>query len=292
MKKKPVIDEKKLLKMGKDRGFVTQEEILQVFPVPEEMIEKVDQFFAYLIDAQIDVFETTSEDTEENSMTGSELEKELEMLNTLEAGSVTDPVRQYLRDIGKVSLLTGPEEIELAKKVEKNEKRAREKLISSNLRLVVSIAKKYVGRGMSLLDLIEAGNIGLMGEEKNIIPQSSSKTSVDLKDEKKASEKINSKNKLEALNSEAEILQETIQKSKADLKEIFSDEYSFLNIADQIRNSNSKLRNLQEEIKQSIKSNVSEAEYLQFNSKIDEVKKLTVKEAAKKGKQRIIQQLT
>src|SRR3990167_10612754 len=136
-KKQIQLDPKKLLKMGKERGFVTQEEILQVF-------------------------ESTAEELEEGGKLSSELEKELEILTTLEEGSVTDPVRQYLRDIGKVSLLTAAEEIELAKQAEKNEKRARDKLISANLRLVVSIAKKYVGRGMSLLDLIEEGNIGLM----------------------------------------------------------------------------------------------------------------------------------
>jgi RNA polymerase primary sigma factor len=161
-KKLPELDAKKLLKLGRERGFVTQEEILQIFPKPEETLEAVDEFYIRLIDDNIDVFETTSEEMDEGGKTATELEKELEMLTTLEEGSVTDPVRQYLRDIGRVPLLTAAEEIELAKKAEKGEKRSRDKLTSSNLRLVVSIAKKYVGRGMSLLDLIEEGNIGLM----------------------------------------------------------------------------------------------------------------------------------
>lgn len=161
-KKQPILDIKKLLKLGKDRGFVTQEEILQVFPKPEESLEELDYFYIQLIDQNIDVFETTAEELEEGEKGTSELEKELEMLTTLEEGSVTDPVRQYLRDIGRVPLLTAPEEIELAKKAEIGEKKSRDKLTSSNLRLVVSIAKRYVGRGMSLLDLIEEGNIGLM----------------------------------------------------------------------------------------------------------------------------------
>lgn len=160
-RKQPQLDPKKLLKLGKERGFVTQDEILQVFPKPEEVLEEVDQFYLQLIDQSIDVFETTTEE-EDETKTSTELEKELEMLTTLEEGSVTDPVRQYLRDIGKVPLLTAAEEIDLAKRAENDEKRARDKLISANLRLVVSIAKKYVGRGMSLLDLIEEGNIGLM----------------------------------------------------------------------------------------------------------------------------------
>jgi RNA polymerase primary sigma factor len=77
-------------------------------------------------------------------------------------GALDDPVRMYLREIGKVPLLTAEEEIELAKKIEKNDEKARAKLTEANLRLVVSIAKKYIGRGLTLLDLIQEGNIGLI----------------------------------------------------------------------------------------------------------------------------------
>lgn len=161
-KKQVSLDVKKLLKLGKERGFVTQEEILQIFPKPEETIKELDEFYIKLIDVSVDVFESTAEELEADTKSPSELEKELEVLTTLEGGSVTDPVRQYLRDIGKIPLLTAQDEIELAKRAEKDEQAARDKLISANLRLVVSIAKKYVGRGMSLLDLIEEGNIGLM----------------------------------------------------------------------------------------------------------------------------------
>src|SRR5688572_6889189 len=96
-RKAPLLDPKKLLKLGKERGFVTQDEILQVFPKPEDSLEEVDQFYLQLIDQNIDVFETTTEDEDEGK-TSTELEKELEILTTLEEGSVTDPVRQYLRD--------------------------------------------------------------------------------------------------------------------------------------------------------------------------------------------------
>ncbi len=157
------IDAKTLLKMGRERGFVTQEEVLQVFPKPEDTVDEVDDFYLKLIDAEIDVFETTSEElTDGEPHSTTDLERELEVLAALEEGSVTDPVRQYLRDIGKVPLLNAAQEIELAKRSENNEEAAKHQLISANLRLVVSIAKKYVGRGMSLLDLIEEGNIGLM----------------------------------------------------------------------------------------------------------------------------------
>lgn len=161
-KKEIQLDPKKLLKLGRDRGFVTQEELLQIFPKPEDTIEELDNFFILLIEDDIDVFETTTDEMEADNKTTTELEKELEVLTTLEEGSVTDPVRQYLRDIGKVPLLNAVQEVELAQRAEKGEKLARDKLTSANLRLVVSIAKKYVGRGMSLLDLIEEGNIGLM----------------------------------------------------------------------------------------------------------------------------------
>ena len=159
--KPQILDDKKLLKLGKERGFVTQEEILQVFPKPEETLEELDDFYLKLIELSVDVFETTAEEVDEVKGV-SDLERELEVLAALDEGSVTDPVRQYLRDIGKVPLLTAAQEIDLAKRVEEGELRAKHQLISANLRLVVSIAKKYVGRGMSLLDLIEEGNIGLM----------------------------------------------------------------------------------------------------------------------------------
>jgi RNA polymerase primary sigma factor len=156
------LDDKKLLKLGKERGFVTQEEILQIFPQPEDALEELDSFYLKLIEGGIDVFETTTEEVQDETKGISDLEKELEVLAALDEGSVTDPVRQYLRDIGKVSLLNAQQEIELAQKAEKGDEKAKHRLISANLRLVVSIAKKYVGRGMSLLDLIEEGNIGLM----------------------------------------------------------------------------------------------------------------------------------
>lgn len=159
--KAPDLDDKKLLKLGKERGFVTQEEILQVFLKPEDTLEELDDFYLKLIENSVDVFETTAEDVDEGK-SATDLERELEVLAALDEGSVTDPVRQYLRDIGKVSLLSADQEIEFAKRVEKGDGKAKHQLISANLRLVVSIAKKYVGRGMSLLDLIEEGNIGLM----------------------------------------------------------------------------------------------------------------------------------
>ncbi len=111
-RKEVQLDIKKLLKLGHDRGFVTQEEILQVFPKPEEAIPELDEFFIKLINEGIDVFETTAEELEPETKSTTDLEKELEVLTTLEGGAVTDPVRQYLRDIGKITLLTAADEID------------------------------------------------------------------------------------------------------------------------------------------------------------------------------------
>ncbi len=153
---------RKLLKRGRDQGFIAQEEVLVVFPKPEEHIGEVDDLYLKLLEEGIDVFDTTEIEAEDAGKSATDLEKELESLATLEEGYLSDPVRMYLREIGRVSLLTYEEEVMLAKRVEKSDKRAREKLINANLRLVVSIAKKYVNRGLTLLDLIEEGNIGLM----------------------------------------------------------------------------------------------------------------------------------
>jgi len=152
---------KDLLVLGKDQGFVTQDDILAVFPEAEKHIPEIESLFDKLNKVGIDVFETVSKEEEETKPV-SELEKELEALAAIGVAEVSDPVRMYLREIGRVPLLTFTEEIELAKKIEKKDMAAKKKLIESNLRLVVSIAKKYVGRGMSLLDLIQEGNQGLI----------------------------------------------------------------------------------------------------------------------------------
>jgi len=152
-----------LIKEGKENGFVTQEDILFLIPKPEEHIKELDELYGKLIHAGIDVFETTSQDIEkEASKSIQDLEKEIEALVRASAEGVSDPVRMYLKEIGRIPLLTFADEISLAKRYEKGDRRAKKKLIESNLRLVVSIAKKYIGRGMSLLDLIQEGNQGLI----------------------------------------------------------------------------------------------------------------------------------
>ncbi len=152
-----------LIREGKENGFVTQEDILFLFPKPEEHIKELDELCNNLIQEGIDVFETTTQEGDkESSKSIVELEKEIEALVKSATEGVSDPVRMYLKEIGRIPLLTFADEISLAKKYEKGDRKAKKKLIESNLRLVVSIAKKYIGRGMSLLDLIQEGNQGLI----------------------------------------------------------------------------------------------------------------------------------
>ena len=153
----------KLTKKGQEQGFLTQEQILEVFPDAEKRIKELDGFYEKLLGKNIDVFESVSaEEIVSDEKEKEKIERELEILSKLGGAESTDPVRQYLREIGKVPLLTAEEEVELAKAYEKRDRKAKEKLTVSNLRLVVSIAKKYIGRGLSLLDLIQEGNQGLI----------------------------------------------------------------------------------------------------------------------------------
>ncbi len=152
-----------LIKKGRDQGFLTQDDILEVYPDAENRLHELDDLYDKLLAEGIDVFESVeTEEVESDEKVREKLQREIEILSKLGGAESTDPVRQYLREIGKVPLLTAEEEVELAKRFEKREKAAKDKLVESNLRLVVSIAKKYIGRGLSLLDLIQEGNQGLI----------------------------------------------------------------------------------------------------------------------------------
>ncbi len=152
-----------LMKMAKSQGFITQDDILMVYPRPEIHLAELDKLYDKLIDLGVDVFETTTGEEEEHVLESvSQLEKELEMLSKLSPKGSLDPVRMYLKEIGRIPLLTFEQEVDLAQRYEKKEMASKKKLTESNLRLVVSIAKKYIGRGMSLLDLIQEGNQGLI----------------------------------------------------------------------------------------------------------------------------------
>ncbi len=149
-----------LLKKGQQQGYVTQDEILEVFVEPEEFIEELDDFYDKIMHAGTDIFESTTESADEEEV--DTLSQELELISTLGSSGVSDPVRMYLKEIGRIPLLSREEEIRLAQKVEAGDPLAKKQLTDANLRLVVSIAKKYIGRGMTFLDLIQEGNKGLI----------------------------------------------------------------------------------------------------------------------------------
>ena len=152
---------KVLIDKGKDQGFLTQEDLLDVFPTIEEDVELLDDIFVSLQENEIEVLEPEEnvEVPEKEELT---LEKKIRILKTIQSNLSTDAIRSYLYEIGRIPLLTGEEEKILAKRIEKGDEEATQLLITANLRLVVSIAKKYSKSGLELLDLIQEGNIGLM----------------------------------------------------------------------------------------------------------------------------------
>ncbi|OGY89644.1 MAG: RNA polymerase sigma factor RpoD [Candidatus Komeilibacteria bacterium RIFCSPLOWO2_01_FULL_45_10] len=163
-----------LIDKGKFRGFLTEEEILYVFTEAEEYLEKLEEFLDALTDLGIQVVareggilgETADKPVPVKPKTPAKKKKEAEAealdLKRIDLTDISsDSIQMYLREIGKVHLLTGEEEVQLAKRKEKDDAEAKKRLVEANLRLVVSIAKKFTGRSLSLLDLIQEGNIGL-----------------------------------------------------------------------------------------------------------------------------------
>ncbi len=151
-----------ILKTAKESGKITYGELAsQLGDVTPDQIDKVFDVFEEL---GVDVLKDDTDDEPDIEDLEEVEEIKLEDMNatSMEGISVDDPVRMYLREIGRIALLTFEEELELAKKILEDDEEAKQKLAESNLRLVVSIAKKYVGRGMLFLDLIQEGNMGLI----------------------------------------------------------------------------------------------------------------------------------
>ena len=158
---------KKLLRQGKKKGFVTYEDIDSAFPPDYEGFDSslVESIYEEFEKNKINIVE--KEPVEDDDDIESESSEELvsilettpEMYDNI---SLKDPIKMYLKEIGKISLLTPSRERELARRAQKGEPKAKEELITANLRLVVSIAKRYIGRGLTFLDLIQEGNIGLI----------------------------------------------------------------------------------------------------------------------------------
>ena len=156
------LDERKskLLAIGKKQGFVTYEQLADQLKGLEVDSDTLDELYNFLVEADIDI---VSEDGSDDA-SGEEITQDMSVENlTLSKDvKINDPVRMYLKEIGRINLLTSDEEFEYAKRAEEGDEEAKRMLAESNLRLVVSIAKRYVGRGMLFLDLIQEGNIGLM----------------------------------------------------------------------------------------------------------------------------------
>ena len=162
-----------LLELAKKKKNVLEyQEISDFFKDSPLEVDQMEKVFDFLEASGVDVLRITENSGDEllldndMDMDGLEDEEEVELdkidLSVPEGVSIEDPVRMYLKEIGKVSLLSADEEIELAKRMEKGDEAAKKRLAEANLRLVVSIAKRYVGRGMLFLDLIQEGNLGLI----------------------------------------------------------------------------------------------------------------------------------
>ena len=152
----------------KKKNVLEEQEILDAFANEEMTPEKLDRIYDFLDSKNVDVLRITADDDIdpdlflEDEPENDEIAMEQVDLSVPEGVGTEDPVRMYLKEIGKVPLLTPDEEIELAKRMELGDEEAKKTLAEANLRLVVSIAKRYVGRGMQFLDLIQEGNLGLI----------------------------------------------------------------------------------------------------------------------------------
>ena len=160
-----LFEEKKqqLIKKGKENGFITYEILANDLKGIDLDSEELDNLYDALVSAGIEIVAEDDIGNDEGDVTGGEdIEDILKDSTIAKELTVNDPVRMYLKEIGKISLLSLEEETKLSERIVNGDEEAKNILAESNLRLVVSIAKRYVGRGMLFLDLIQEGNIGLM----------------------------------------------------------------------------------------------------------------------------------
>src|SRR5213080_4997900 len=150
----------KLVQDGQDKGFLTYDDIAAALEEVELTKEQVEDFYTYLIDHSVELMEGEQHKHPPHEQPPPEEDKVPKLDLTVEPS--LDSLRLYLREIGKVPLLTADQEVYLAKRIERGEMSAKTQMIEANLRLVVSIAKSYLGRGLSFLDLIQEGSLGLI----------------------------------------------------------------------------------------------------------------------------------
>ena len=158
---------KDLVEKGKKRGALTYQEIMDTLQGVELTPDQIDEVYEHLGSMGIEVVADDSALDQLNVVEPRPEEDEAELdLSIPEGVGIDDPVRMYLKEIGRVPLLNAEEEVELAKRMEQGDEEAKRRLAEANLRLVVSIAKRYVGRGMMFLDLIQEGNLGRSEERR------------------------------------------------------------------------------------------------------------------------------
>jgi RNA polymerase primary sigma factor len=157
-----------LLTLGKKTGILAYDDVAEKMANFELDSDQMDEFLEFLGDQGIELVGGSSDDDDDEDPKIKDIEKEddeefdLNDLSVPPGVKINDPVRMYLKEIGRVDLLSAEEEINLAKRIEDGDEEAKRRLAEANLRLVVSIAKRYVGRGMLFLDLIQEGNMGLI----------------------------------------------------------------------------------------------------------------------------------
>jgi RNA polymerase primary sigma factor len=154
-----------LIELGKKRSSLTYKDIMERLAPYEQDQDQIDEFYEHLSELGIDVGNESGDEDEPrlNREDGEHDEFNFDDDLSLPPGiKINDPVRMYLKEIGRVPLLSAEDEVDLAKRIEQGDEEAKRRLAEANLRLVVSIAKRYVGRGMLFLDLIQEGNMGLI----------------------------------------------------------------------------------------------------------------------------------
>ncbi|WP_019242622.1 MULTISPECIES: RNA polymerase sigma factor RpoD [Bacillus] len=153
-----------LLELGKKRGVLTYEDVSEKLASFELDSDAIDEYFDFLGDQGVEVLSEDEDNDGDPNIKDLAKEEEFDLndLSVPPGVKINDPVRMYLKEIGRVNLLSGEEEIALAERIEEGDEEAKRRLAEANLRLVVSIAKRYVGRGMLFLDLIQEGNMGLI----------------------------------------------------------------------------------------------------------------------------------